>query len=331
MNIKQLLLLILIACSGVASAADKIGGYGIGYTARLVFQKADTQKTASAVMLKTGDDLLPSQQENSKLSPLLVPVIKSNGWCDPLANPNKTTADLSECYGWSAFSQWFLIDLSKLKAQKVSNVWVQISVKRFDDADDDTTDDDLVPALTVWRGQQALGKFGDWYPNKFQVFDNKILLLPDVFKQFWGWTLTPLSNVADSLSWQTASTATDKTTATITQKVALKGGDKDYLTVAVGGDSQQAETQHNVNFKLLVKLSTTKPTTEISEPCLINCTPTPTPKPTPLPGSFDGCGCSVGNTCRHPQMNHCMAISACDLPQYKGQCLCPPLDTPPCP
>ncbi len=326
MNIKQLLLLLLITFSSITSAAEKIGGYGIGYNARLVFQKADAQKTASAVMLKTGDDLLPSQQENSKLSPLLVPAIKSNGWCDPLANPNKTTTEQTECYGWSAFSQWFLIDLSKLKAQKVSNVWVQISVKRFDDADDDTTDDDLVPALTVWRGQQIQGKFGDWYPNQFQGFDTKGLPLASGFKPFWGWTLTPLSNNADSLSWQTASTATDKTTATITQKIALKGGDKDYLTVAVGGNSQQSETPHNVNFKLLVKISATKPTTDISEPCLINCTP----KPTPLPGSFDRCGCTVGVTCSHPQMKHCMDISACDLPEYKGECLCPPLDVSPC-
>jgi len=36
-------------------------------------------------------------------------------------------------------------------------------------------------------------------------------------------------------------------------------------------------------------------------------------------GGFDACGCPSG-TLWHPEMNHCMAIGLCDLPEYKGQC-----------
>lgn len=39
-------------------------------------------------------------------------------------------------------------------------------------------------------------------------------------------------------------------------------------------------------------------------------------------GQIDSNGCTIGSTCWHPQMNHCMAKSLCDLPQYAGQCLC---------
>jgi hypothetical protein len=330
MNMKHLLLLILLAFSGITAAAEKIGGYGIGYTSRLIFQKTDTQKTAESVMIKTGDILIPTQQANSNITPILVPAIKSDGWCYPAANPNKTTTDLTECYGWSVFSQWFLLDLRKLKAQGMTSVWAQISVKRYDDGDTETTDDDLVPAVTVWRGQQTQGKFGDWYPNQFQGFDAKGLAIANGFKPFWGWTLAPLSNISDAknvFSWKTASTTDDKTSTTITQKIVLKGGDKDYLTVAIGGDSHITGDQHDVNFKLLVKLSTTKPLTDPAEPCVINCTPIPTPLPI---GSLDRCFCTVGVTCSHPKMGHCMEISLCNLPQYKGQCLCPPADVMPC-
>lgn len=317
---KKLSAALLLWCGfiGAASAAQTIVGNGIGYTARLVFDKADKQKDANSnlktVMVKTGDLLLPGKQENSGISPQLIPAVQSNGWCYPLANPNPSG---SECYGWSVYSQWYLVDLNQLSGK----VWVQISVKRYDNEGDAVADqdDDLVPALTVWQGPQVQGKFGDWYPSQFQGFDDKGNPVSEGFKPFWAWTLKPLNNGATP-SWATASGAGDKSVATVTQQVTLKKGDGKYLSVVVGGDDQHAE-RHGANFKLLVRVSAKQPTSEPGDP---EAAPTPG-------GDRDICGCKVGVECSHPAMGHCMAKELCVGLTGAEACYCEPTSLSQCP
>lgn len=309
----RLSIIFLLMASGlfqVVNAAEAIGGYGIPYTARLVFEKSDVNKIANSndknVTVKSGEELLPStKQANSSLTALTVPTVKSNGWCDTAANPNTTTND---CYGWSNQSSWFLMDLSKLGTRKV---WIQISAQK----DEDSTDDYLVPALTVWRGQQNQGLTGDWYPNKFQGYAANGTSDGSVSKAFWAWNLKPLNNTAGKLSWTTASTNTDKSKITLTQQVALKGGESNYLTVILGSNNQETPNQ-NANYKLLVRLSSQKPTTNPGDSY--------TPQPPPPTTKLDQYGCLIGVECRHPKMGHCMSITLCNQPKYQGQCLlCP--------
>ncbi len=292
-TIRLITLMILAGLTQTSEAAEAIAGYGVPYAARLVFQKLDINKNTSSnthvFSLKTGDSLLPSMQANSNMTPATVATVKSAGWCDPLANPTPTT-DIDQCYGWSQQSQWFLLDLSKLGKRKI---WAEITVEK----DPGINNDYLVPALTVWRGRQTQGLFGDWYPNKFQGYAANGKPDNSVSKAFWAWNLAPLNNTPDKLSWATAANNTDKSLVTLSQQVGLKGGESNYLTVIVGSDNQQAAGQ-NANFKLSVKLSGQQ-------------------------GKFDQYGCAIGLTCRHPQMDHCMPIADCSKPQYAGQCLCP--------
>ncbi len=297
-------LLILVGLAHLSIASETIIGPGIPYTARLVFEKSDVNKAANSngknVTITSGEALLPSKQANSTLTAVPIPTVKSNGWCDPTANPNTGSSD---CYGRSNQSQWFLMDLSKLGTRKV---WVQISAQK----DDASSDDYLVPALTVWRGQQNQGLTGDWYPNKFQGFDSTGKPDGSVSKAFWAWNLKPLNNTPEKLSWATAANNDDKTKTTLTQQVTLKGGESNYLTVILGSDNQEAQNQ-TANFKLLVRLSSKMPTND------------PGDSDTPPPSKLDQYGCTIGLTCWHPSMGHCMSVASCDGLTGANKCLCP--------
>jgi hypothetical protein len=302
----RLSIIFLLMVSGliqVVNAAETIGGYGIPYTARLVFEKSDINKVANSndknLTVTSGEALLPTKQANASLTALTVPTVKSNGWCDTAANPNTNSND---CYGWSNQSQWFLLDLSKLGSRKV---WLQISAQK----DDSSTDDYLVPALTVWRGQQNQGLPGDWYPNKFQGFNSKGT--PDnSLKAFWAWNLKPLNNNSGKLSWATAANNDDKSKVTLTQQVTLKGGESNFLTVILGSDNQTSLNQ-NANFKFLVRLSSKMPTTD------------PGDSNTPPPPKYDQYNCLIGAECYHPSMGHCMPVNSCEGLTGANKCLCP--------
>lgn len=301
------LLLILVSLTGLANASEIIIGSGVPYTARLVFKKSDINKVADSndknVTITSGDELLPENQANSTLTAKPIPTVLSNGWCDPTANPNTSTTDITQCYGRASQSQWFLLDLSKLGKRKV---WAQISLQK----DENSTDDTLVPALTVWQGQQNQGLIDDWYPNRFQGYDVKGKPDNSVSKAFWAWNLTPLNNSPDNESWVTASNSDNPDKVTVTQRVKLKGGNSNYLTVIVASDNQENQNK-NANYKLLVRLSRKKPTLIPGDTGL------------PPPPKTDIYGCNIGLTCWHPQMNHCMAVNLCNDPKYLGECLCP--------
>lgn len=299
-------LLILLGLTQLSIASETIIGPGIPYTARLVFEKSDIHKLANSndktITIKSGDELLPSKQANSTLAAVPVPTIKSNGWCDPAANPHTNTTDITQCYGRSNQSQWFLMDLSKLGTRKI---WVQISAQK----DEASTDDYLVPALTVWRGQQNQGLTDNWYPNKFQGFASTGAPDGTVAKAFWAWNLKPLNNIAGKLSWATAANNDDKSKITLTQQVALKGGESNYLTVILGSDNQESQNQ-NANFKLLVRLSSKMPTND------------PGDTDTPPAPKYDKYNCLIGVECYHPTMNHCMSVASCSGLTGANKCLC---------
>lgn len=319
-NIKLCILLVCLTFSSTILAAETLAGYGILYDAQLVFTNEDAKPGGKILSVKSGDILLPAAQKNSNITPYLIPRVKSSGWCDPSANPNTLTKEYENCFGWSMYSRWFLIDLSKVS----STVWVQINVSRYKDNDSDLTDDDLIPAMTIWRGKQSQGKFGDWYPNQFQGFDNfGKPLNNDKFKPFWAWTLSPLSNISTNASWSSALESSNQKSVTIIQKVVNKTGDQDYLTIALSGDDQLGGNLHDVNFQLNVRISSKYPVTDLyTEDTSIDSNNS-------VSGSggqssmIDTYGCTVNVTCWHPQMDHCMDIPLCDLAEYKGQCLCP--------
>jgi hypothetical protein len=291
--IHKTLLTLLLGASlmpNLADSADIQGGAGIGYTARLVFQKNDAKPDQPALVLQSGQVITPPQQDAMQLDPITIPATASMAWNDPAVNPTGG----AEGYGWTHNSRWFLIDLSALKPLKT--VYVQINLKREANAAT-PGQNDIIPALTVWRGYQDMGAVDDWYPNTFQASP-----------AFWAWKLAPFT-AADNPGYATAYGGADETLASVMGKLKLQGAGKDFLSVAVGGDSRDASNKHPVNFRLEVNVKKK------------------------MPGAatggggggpqIDSYGCDIGNTCWHPQMNHCMSIPLCDLPEYLGQCLCP--------
>lgn len=273
-------LLALAIFSGLAAAADIVGNPGGIYTAKLAFKKADTKSTASATEVQSGHNLGAG----------VAPTTTSTAWNDPSVNPaNPAGDDFSQGYGSTADSEWFLVDLNRLKTQGLGNVWVQITVKRADNAGND-----LVPALTVWNGNLDGDALDAWYPNTFQTsagFSSKLTAL------------------ANNTAYGTSNAAM------VTSKIKLKKGKKNYLTVALGGDARNATDKHSVGFLLQVKVSKKKPSTTS-----IGVGDTGTDGGTGT--GYDSYGCKIGQTCYHPQMGHCMAVATCEDTQYAGQCLC---------
>lgn len=289
-------MLAVAGLSGSATAAQIIGGTGLGFNAnpvvmvgKIIFNKKDLKADAPAAVIKSGNNVgAPAQGADGNI---IVPPTKSMAWCDP-ATKGTPAGDFSACYGWAMHSKWVLLDLNTLKDQGLSSVWVTITASRVADG---TATGDLIPAVTVFQGNQNEGAQLHWYPNRFQAASPFPLLKP--FN-------------SGNPGWDTAYDNGDQSTATVTGKLTLKGGKNarnNFLTVAVGGDERNAAQKHDVNFQLAVKLSKTRPTSPVSGP---------------THGSIDKYGCSVGTNCWHPQMGHCMAIPACDEPQYAGQCLC---------
>jgi hypothetical protein len=303
------------AClSGAAGAADIFGGNGIGFSnntvnpgtgayspgpwvANIVFNKQDLRAGAAAV-IKTGDDITPAAQaeaaKNGGIS-LIVPPTKSMAWCDPASNPdNPGNTDISQCYGWAMHSKWVVLDFNALQKAGLTNVYVSITAKRYNDNDAVATDDDLVPALTVFQGRQDQGASLHWYPNKFQK------------QPFWAWKLTPFAGGATkSNGWATGYMAGGSMdSANVTGRLKLKPGGQNYLTVAVGGDARDPSAKHDANFELDVALSKKAP----KESSGSGSGGTGAGS---AAGKYDKCGCEIGVKQWHPSMNHCMAIELC--------------------
>ncbi len=254
--------LALGCLAGGAQAVEVFAGNGIGFSnktieestgpwvANMIFSKQDL-KQGTVGEIHTGQDLTPAVQaaEAAKggVSQLAHPT-RSMAWCDPASNPDGDT-NIDNCWGWSMFSKWVVLDLNALQ-KGTSNVWVTITVERYNDGDEDTTDDDLIPALTVFQGRQDQGVHLHSYPNRFQS------------NPFWAWNLKPFAGgKTKSTGYATAYGSSDETKAQVIGKVQLKPGNNNYLSVALGGDARHASPaeKHPVNFKLTVKLSRKQP------------------------------------------------------------------------
>lgn len=295
----------LTVLSGSASAAEVYGGSGIGFSnnpsqfvTSVVFDKADAKAGAAPVIVKTGDDVTPPQQKGLGTT-ITIPPTKSMAWCDPVSNPDiPNNTDFNTCYGWGMFSKWVVLDFNALQKAGMTSVWVSMTAKRYNDGVAQETDskgkvlasdDDLVPALTVYQGRQDVGIHNHWYPNKFQK------------TPFWAWKLTPFAGGATkSNGWSTGYMAGgSRDSANVTGRFKLKPGGQNYLTVVVGGDDKEPTKKHDVNFEFDVSLSKKAPMTSNSG------------GGSKAAGSFDKCGCDIGVTEWHPAMNHCMDIAEC--------------------
>ena len=311
--------LILTLFSSSVQAAKVYGGSGIGFSnddshwvATIVFEKTDkatvwTQSDTlkgKEVSVQTGDILTPTEQtapvDQWDLATITVPHVTSMSWCDPAANPsNPGNTDFAQCYGDANNSKWFIVDLNGLYKAGLQKVTVTVTTQRFDDGvaaetdDGDHAlpgDDDLVPALTVFRGRQDAGAHGGWYPNRFQQ------------KRLWAWNLAPFDPPGKAKrGYATAFGTTKANSATVTGPYALKGGNQNYLTVGVGGDArhESASSAHAVNFKLTVAVYAQDPKTD---GIFANTT--------------DACGCEKGQTWWHLEMGHCMSIALCKKPEW---------------
>jgi hypothetical protein len=276
--------------SAPVGAAEITPNFGIGYTARLVFHKLDTKKDAPPLTLHSGQSLNSPGGETT-----VIPMTKSMAWCDPAVTP-VSDAVPDTCYGWAMYAKWFLIDLSNLKNQGLDSVIVTIDAKRY--AGPKVENNDLVPAVTVWRGYQNLGPYLHWFPSQLQATP-----------EWWGWQLAPFTNKTNP-GFLSAKGVGNEDIASVSGKFKLKGKKRDFLTVVVGGDAKHNDPaqKHDVHFELVVDV---KRISSAGGGGGGGGT-----------GGLDPYGCVIGKTCWHPPMNHCMSVDLCNLPQYQGQCLC---------
>jgi hypothetical protein len=229
-----------------AAAGEIHPGYGIGYEAKLIFDKSDTKPGAAPVSLHSGQTFSTPGDGGNVTA---IRTTASMAWCDPVINPDGAAP--GTCYGWSHNSRWFLIDLSRLKKQGLGSVWVTLDLKRYDSGPADDKDskgnpqenDDLIPALTVWRGNQNRGPHVHWYPAEHQETP-----------EFWGWLLqrTPFVKTLPMDCFASAYATPMQDLATVHGKFKLRGGNQDYLTVAVGGDAKDPNSKHPVHYELVV-------------------------------------------------------------------------------
>jgi len=309
-----------LLATGPAGAAKVYGGSGIGFSndpsrwvAHILFEKTDktTVWTKSdtfkgkVVSVQTGDVLTPmapsAPADQWDLATITVPHTRSVAWCDPAANPDDPgNTDFTSCFGNAKDSKWFTVDLNDLQRAGLRSVAVTVTVKRHDDGlvqENDASgnpiaaDDDLIPAVTVFRGRQDTGGHGNWYPNRFQR------------REFWAWKLIPFAPAASpAAGYASAYGVGAQDSATVSGRYLLRPGNQNYLAIAVGGDARQdTAAPHDVNFSLSVGVYTQDPKTD---------------------GIFadatDTCGCEKGQTWWHLAMGHCMSIAECRKPAWKN-------------
>lgn len=239
-----------------------IGGIGIAYVGKFVYDNAMAQVDwvkkfpieLSIINAKNGfagyaGDTTPAEA-------ITIPPTISTAWNDLASNPDEKTTNLEKGFGSGRNAQWYLLDLSKLAA---GNYYVSVKVERYDDGQKEVSpavsNDDLVPAVTVFDGYQNRGISGTWFPNKFQATKTP----------FWAEMLKP-ENVLEGLGgdkgFDTAfnraggNDSLAQVQGTITLDSTSKGFVKSnrYLTIALGGDDRNYAAPHDVNYKLTIKL-----------------------------------------------------------------------------
>lgn len=255
----------------VASGAIS-GGLGVNYVGRFTFDnamaKVDMEKG------KWGTELTVINQSNgfpgfkadsTPAEAITISPLKSMSWNNTQSNPDETTTDLAKGFGSGLHAQWYLVDLSKLAA---GNYYVSVKLERRDDgqavevipatttATEQTlpSDDDLVPALTVFDGYQNRGISGTWFPNQFQKTTTP----------FWAEMLkaenTLVGTNTGKKGFDTAFGMTNDDIAQVSGTIKLDSVSKGpkqsnrYLTIALGGDDRNTANKHDVNYKLTIKV-----------------------------------------------------------------------------
>ena len=253
----------------VASGAIS-GGMGINYIGKFIFDNKMTKFDMAKGLF--GTDLTVINQPNGfagfagdkhASEAITIPPLRSMSWNNPQSNPDiSQNTDLAQGFGSGVHSQWYLVDLSKLSAGKY---YVSIKLERYDDGQavevtpatattaEQTlpSDDDLVPAITVFDGYQNRGISGTWFPNQFQKTTTP----------FWAEMLKPESVLLGANSatagFDTAFGAAENDRAQVSGVIKLDSAGKvaktnRYLTIAIGGDDRT--TKHDVNYQLTVKV-----------------------------------------------------------------------------
>jgi len=242
--------------------------------------------------IKSGD-VLTTDPLLGPVSNVTVPRLGSMSWCDPAAHPLvPDNTNIADCFGSAADSQLLVLDLNKVRKKGAKKAYLRLILKAYDDGDHSLgdADEDLIPALTVYKGRPESGAGLSWYPNKYQ---NDPALSQ--------WQLLPFTgkNTNNSSGWTTGFFGVNSFhQVVLTGKLSLESGNQNYWTVAIGGDARHSNlaAKHPVNFRLSVLVDSK-----------------------PLPASagsekvIDACGCTVGVTQWHPAMQHCMSISLCNL------------------
>lgn len=260
------------------------GGMGINYVGRFTFDNTMAKFDLAKGLFGTELSVVTSPNgfpnfvgDKTAAEQIAIPPLRSMSWNNTQSNPDdKTTTDLTKGFGSALHSQWYLVDLSKLAA---GTYYVSVKVERYDDGvataneiltpavlDTDgktvktpavyatLSDDDLVPALTVFNGYQNRGAHLGWFPNQFQTTTTP----------FWAEMLKPEATLVGAntgkTGFDTAFGAADEGIAQVSGVMKLDSTAKGlkqsnrYLTVALGGDDRNAATKRDVNYKLTVKV-----------------------------------------------------------------------------
>jgi hypothetical protein len=294
----------LVLATGAARAEELstipgiYGGLGANYVTKLaptVQSGKGTSATIGVLSLHSDDTILSPTKDSAET--VVIGRTKSMGWNDPAVNPRSTKdnpiTDPAMGYGWGHNSAWHLIDLNPLYAQGQRYLHVSVTVERYDDgvaqepkldsAGKPTTDaagnpvfepsdDDLIPGLTAWQGNQDTGKHMHWYPNQYQNWDEMGMPVAGE-KIFWANKLSPASGEDGSHGWATAYFSAAQDSASVHVLIKLdKNPAKNFLTVALGGDARHifppgdakqgqvdSSKKHDVNYKLTVEAEPAKP------------------------------------------------------------------------
>lgn len=264
-------------------------GYGVNYKARIKPDKT-ALTSAEEFVIKTDDKISPSSWGPKEA--FSVPLNKSMGWNDTATNPDipscgsKDAAgnvistkclnitDIDKGFGWGHSSHWYLVDLNNFAGQKV---YVSVMVERYDDGNHDEknasgvalpSDDDLIPGLTVWVGNQDQGTHTHWFQNKHQAtatFDGvegtpywtRKLSKPNMTIGKKTYALKGMSS--GMVGWDSAFGVGNQDMAMVSGEIMLdkKDPNKNFLTIATGGDARHAAaaSKHDVNYKLTVQVA----------------------------------------------------------------------------
>lgn len=265
------------------------GGYGVSYKARIKVD-LNAYKYGNEIVFKTDDVTSPAGAPASEA--IKVPGTGSMGWNDSATNPdipgcsatvttnclNITDVEKSG-FGWGHTANWYLIDLTALAAT-VKAASVHVIVERYNDGVVTETstsatgvvttlpsDDDFIPGVTVWRGNQDKGTHTHWFPSRNQAtkkFDGS----PG--SEFWARKLSiPTSTVgrktyelkganSGMVGWDTAYFTTAQNKAAVEGDFLLdkKDPSKNFLTLAIGGDARHdaANKKHTANYKVTIEV-----------------------------------------------------------------------------